>query len=146
MDTKTNRDGNALVLPNAARFWEPRRLLYNAILTAIVLLWLVLTWPHFRPSLMLGSLEAFAVLALAANLCYSAAYLADIFMQLVLPSTFWRRFRWALFVLGLIFAIVLENYWIADEIYPYANQPPARLFGGTKSMRSSHIASNTNFP
>lgn len=130
----------------AAAFWEPRRLVYNAILATIVLLWIVLTWPHFRPSLTLGSVEAMIVLGLAANLCYSAAYLADVFMQSLIPNVHWRRFRWALFVLGTLFAILIENYWIADEIYPYANQPPPALFAGAMSMPSATFASNMNFP
>jgi len=141
---------NAPTLRETARFWEPRRLLYNAILTAIVLLWLLLTWPHFRPALTLGSLEAFIVLGLMANLCYCAAYFAEFFMQAVLPSAYWRRFRQVLFVLGTLFALVLENYWIADEIYPYTNQPPPALIGGTiggtTTMPTAAIASNMNFP
>ena len=31
---------------SATRFWEPRRLLYNAILTAVVVYWIASTWPH----------------------------------------------------------------------------------------------------
>jgi hypothetical protein len=31
----------------------------------------------------------------------------------------WRRRRWVLWLAGVIFAIVLTNYWIVDEIYPY---------------------------
>ena len=58
---------SASAFANAARFWEFRRLIYNAILTIVVLLWVALTWPHFRPALTLGSLEAFIVLGLAAN-------------------------------------------------------------------------------
>lgn len=131
---------------DAALFWEPRRLVYNAILATIVFLWLVLTWPHFRPSLTLGSLEATVVLGLAANLCYSAAYLAEIFIQALISSVHWRRFRWTLFVLGTLLAILIENYWIADEIYPYANQPPPDLFAGVIAMPSATFASNMNFP
>jgi hypothetical protein len=26
--------------------------------------------------------------------------------------------RWGLWILGTLFAFVLANYWIADEIYP----------------------------
>ena len=129
----------------AARFWERGRLVYNAILTVIVLLWLILTWPHFRPSLTLGSFEAFFVLGLLANLAYSAAYLAEFFIQLLAPGVARRRARIALFVLGTLFAIVLENYWIADEIYPYANNPPPNLFAGAITMPTA-IASNMNFP
>jgi len=145
-DNIDNQDGSGFNFSNAARFWERGRVLYNAILTLIVLLWLVLTWPHFRPALTLGSLEAFVVLALAANLCYCAGYLADFFMQGLLPSQYWRRFRQVLWVLGMLFAIVLENYWIADEIYDYVTQPPPELFQGANHMSAAHIASNMNFP
>jgi len=117
-------------LREATRFWERGRLLYNAILVAIALLWLFATWPHFRPSLTLGSFEAFAVLAFLANLCYSAAYLAEIFLQLLSPGPSRRRARIALLALGTLLAIVLANYWIADEIYPAANNPPPPVIGG----------------
>ncbi len=130
----------------AARFWESRRPVYNAILAIIVLAWLISTWPHFRPSLTLGSLEAMIVLAVAANLCYSAAYLGEVFMQGLVPSAHWRRFRHTLFVVGALVAILLENYWIADEIYPYATQPPPSLFAGVIVMPSATFASNMNLP
>ena len=129
----------------AASFWERGRLLYNAILTVVVLLWLILTWPHFRPALTLGSFEAFVVLGVLANLCYSAAYLTEFFIQLLAPGPSRRRARIALLVLGTLFAIVLENYWIVDEIYPYANHPPASLFTGAATMPTA-FASNMNFP
>ena len=131
-------------IQEALNFWEPRRLLYNAILTVVVLLWLVLTWPHFRPSLTLGSLEAFLFLAFAANLCYCAAYLLEIFIQSAANIATRRCLRWALFVLGTLFALLLENYWISDEIYPFANQPPQPLIGGSIPMPP--VASNMNFP
>ena len=124
----------------AARFWERSRIIYNAILIAIVLLWLVLTWPHFRPSLTLGSFEAFVVLGFLANLCYSGAYLAEIFIQFLAPSPSCRRARITLLVLGMLLAIVLSNYWIADEIYPAANNPPPSIIG-----EMSHPAPATNF-
>ena len=133
-------------LRDAARFWEPGRLVYNAILTAVALLWIVLTWPHFRASLTVGSLEAMIVLGLAANLCYSVAYVADVLMRSLISNVHWRRFRWSLFVPGTLFAILIENYWIADEIYPYANQPPPALFAGVIVMPSATFASNMNFP
>jgi len=132
--------------PSAACFWERGRLLYNAILTVIVLLWVVLTWPHFRPVVTPLSLEFLAVFALLANLCYSAAYLAEIFMQLLLPSPYWRRFRQVLFVLGTLFAILLENYWIVDEIYPYVEQGPPNLFAAITTTGTATFASNMNFP
>jgi hypothetical protein len=130
---------------SAPRFWEPRRLYYNFILSAVVLLWLVLTWPHFRPALTLPAFGAMTVLALLANVCYCAAYLAEIPIQQVLPVEFWNRFRWAVWIFGTLLALLLENYWIADEIYPDVTQGPPHPFGGMNHM-SSAIASNMNFP
>jgi hypothetical protein len=107
------------LLADAARFWEPRRIPYNLALLAIVFIWLVATWPHFRPALTRSSLGIFTVLGLIANVCYSVAYLVDIALQSSSFRSAWRQRRWVLWLIGLIFAIVLTNYWIADEIYPY---------------------------
>jgi hypothetical protein len=104
---------------DAARFWEPRRLIYNSILVAATVSWLLATWPHFRPALKMSSFVLLAILAMLANLCYSAAYLLDIPLQLSSLSTFWRRRRWVLWLAGTAFAVALANYWIADEIYPF---------------------------
>ena len=103
---------------DALRYWEPRRLVYNLVLTAVVLAWLLGTWPHFRPALTLSSLPPMAVLALLANVCYCAAYILDMAMQHSSLSAVWRPRRWILWLVGMLIAIVLENYWIADEIYP----------------------------
>ena len=65
------------------------------------------------------SLFQLSVLALIANVCYCAAYIVDLPMQFSSPGATMRRGRSTLWVLGTVFAILLENYWIADEIYPY---------------------------
>ena len=54
-------------LADAARFWEPRRLIYNAILAAVTVSWIAATWPHFRPALQLQYLVPLAGLALIAT-------------------------------------------------------------------------------
>jgi hypothetical protein len=138
-----NRDGNVPTLRDAARFWERGRIFYNAILIAIVLLWVVLTWPHFRPALSLSPLLAMAVLGLLANVCYSAAYAAEI---VLLRTSTSRRLRWALWSLGTLFAIVLENYWIADEIYPSVPNDMPNFFGAQSAVGPFAFASNLNFP
>ncbi|MGH9865153.1 MAG: hypothetical protein ACRD4H_07030 [Candidatus Acidiferrales bacterium] len=111
------------VLSNAIRYWEPRRIAYNLILTTVVMIWIVSTWPHFRPALTWTSLVALIVLAMLANLFYCSAYVADIAMQFSSFREMWRRRRWGLWLLGMIFAAVLANYWIADEIYSYVAAP-----------------------
>ena len=110
-------------LTDAARFWEPRRLLYNLLLFGFVVLWVVKTWPHFRPAMTLQSLGIMTVLALLANVCYCAAYFAEILIQNVTSSAAWNQQRWVVWVVGTLLAILFENYWIADEIYPFVQHP-----------------------
>ncbi|HTQ60187.1 MAG TPA: hypothetical protein VMI32_08190 [Candidatus Solibacter sp.] len=104
---------------DSARFWEFRRLFYNLALAIVVLLWIAISWPHFRPAFVLSTLFPLLALALIANLFYSAAYLLDIPMLLSPFSAEWKRRRWILWTVGTLFAILLANYWIADEIYPF---------------------------
>jgi hypothetical protein len=104
---------------DAIRFWELRRIAYNLVLTAVAVGWLVASWPHFRPVMTLHSLLLLTILALIANVCYCAAYLIDIPMQSSPLGALWRRRRWGLWLVGMLFAILVENYWIADEIYPF---------------------------
>jgi chromate transport protein ChrA len=107
-------------LVSAIQFWEPRRVLYNLILTSVAVFWLIATWPHFRDALTLFHGLQIAALGLIANACYCAAYFVDIPVQLSSPNVISRRWRWALWILGTVFAFVLTNYWIADEIYLFA--------------------------
>ena len=112
-------------IANVLRYWETRRVLYNAVLTAVAAGWVILTWPHFRSVQLMGippgdthpALMILIVLAFLANVCYSAAYLVDIPLQLTFAT--WRKYRWALLLTGTLFATLVENYWIADEIYPF---------------------------
>jgi hypothetical protein len=108
-------------LADAIRFWERRRVVYNLILIGVVVAWIVASWPHFRPAMHLFRMFQLIVLGLIANAFYCAAYFVDIPMQSSDVRATWRRWRWALWTLGTLFAFLLTNYWIADEIYPYVN-------------------------
>jgi hypothetical protein len=108
-----------VLFADASHYWERRRITYNAILAGVIFEWIVATWPQFRPALKWPVLLPILGLAGIANLCYCAAYLVDIPMQLSALSTGWKRRRWILWLLGTIFAIAVTNYWIGDEIYPY---------------------------
>jgi hypothetical protein len=106
------------LLTDALRYWEPRRLGYNLFLAAIVLGWVIFTWPHFRSAFTWSSALALLVLAVLANVCYTAAYLLDLPVQYSAFRDSWRRWRWALWLVGMLFAGALACYWVADEIYP----------------------------
>jgi hypothetical protein len=107
-------------LIGARRFWEPQRVIYNLVLTVIMAFWVLFTWPHFRPAINLNVLLLLFVLAALANICYSAAYFVELTIRGSANSVNLNRQRWLLWSMGMIFAVVLENYWIVDEIYPFA--------------------------
>jgi len=106
------------LLSSSSRYWEPRRILYNLILFAVCVIWFVGSWPHFRPALHLEYLFPMVFLAILANICYSTAYIVDIPFLSSAWRTSWLSRRWILWLAGMLFALLLENYWIADEIYP----------------------------
>lgn len=118
LSTGTPANFRALI-GDSLRFWELRRLIYNLVLFTVVVTWVAATWPHFRPMFDVHSLLLLAFLALAANTCYCAAYLVDIPLQCSAFGSLWRRLRWALWLAGMLLAILLANYWISDEIYPF---------------------------
>lgn len=106
-------------LADAIRFWEPRRLVYNLILAIVVVVWIAASWPHFRPMFAPHGLLLLVILALLANACYCTAYILDIPMQSLFVGDSLRYWRWCLWVIGTLLAVVLANYWIVDEIYPF---------------------------
>jgi len=103
---------------NALRYWETRRVFYNAVLMAVAAGWVILTWPHFRSVQLMGippgdthpALMILIILAFLANVCYSTAYLVDIPLQLTFAR--WRKYRWALLLAGTLFATLVENEFI----------------------------------
>lgn len=107
------------ILSDAIGYWERRRVVYNLLLAAVVIIWIVATWPHFLAAFTWPSLLLLFILAMLANLCYCAAYIADVPMQFSSFQNLWRRRRWTLWLLGMLFATALANYWIADEVYPF---------------------------
>ena len=107
-----------ILVADGFRYWEFRRIFYNSALLAVVIVWVIATWPHFRLMFSLNSLLLLFVLGLIANICYCAAYLVDIPLQLSPVGGPWKKLRWLLWLIGTLLAIVLANYWIADEIYP----------------------------
>jgi hypothetical protein len=100
----------------AARFWERGRIPYNLALSITAIVWFA-RWPHITQAMKLSDVGRLLILALLANLCYCAAYLLDLAIQ-QLPNVQWPRYRWIVFALGTLFAVLLESYWINDEIYP----------------------------
>ena len=117
MDAQTS-DNYSLrgVLTDAIRYWEKRRLPYNAVLVLAVLGNIALAWPQSRNLIQLPGFLLLFVLAVIANVCYSSAYLVDVMAQLSDFRSGWVRYRWMLWAVGTAFATVLAWYWMVDEV------------------------------
>ncbi len=100
---------------DAIHYWELRRIAYNLALASVAGAVVFRTWPHFRPAFSPASIPPLVILAVIANVCYSAAYLVEAALH---HSATWRRWRWSLWLAGTLLALFIEYYWIVDEIYP----------------------------
>jgi hypothetical protein len=102
--------GDAASMAAALRYWEWRRIVYNAVLAGVVLV--VFAW-HAPIVLERASIDgglALFLLAVLANVAYCAAYPVDLVVQRARWPAATRRVRTVLFVVGLAFAAVLAQF------------------------------------
>jgi hypothetical protein len=107
------------VLTDAIRYWEMRRIAYNVILIAIVLTIFVLHWPESQSAISVDLLQRFFILAVLANVAYCTAYVVDIAVQSSAFRASWKRYRWVLFAIGVVFASIIARF-IAAGIFSHA--------------------------
>jgi hypothetical protein len=106
MDAPTFRES----VSDALRFWEPRRLVYNALLSVIVLFYFFRAYPASKAILTLDSILGLFLLVVLANVANCAAYLVDVFAQWSSYRDLWRQYRWVLFAVGVLFAGILTRF------------------------------------
>ena len=95
---------------DALRYWEPRRLIYNAVLASVVLVHFAMSWPASREQLSLDFLLGTFILAVLANIAYCAVYVPDIFVQFSGLDAAWRRGRVVLLIVGTAFAATITHF------------------------------------
>jgi hypothetical protein len=95
---------------DALRYWELRRLVYNPILALVVTLHLISAWPSSRSLLTSDHALSLFLLAVLANVAYSAVYVADVFIQMSGFRASRARWRWILLLVGFSFAAVLTHF------------------------------------
>jgi hypothetical protein len=98
-------------LTDAIRYWEPLRLVYNGVLAAIVLIYFWIGYPASKTTLSIDAVLFIILLAVLANVAYCAVYPVDIFVQASGFRETWRKYRWILFAIGLLFAGILTRFW-----------------------------------
>ena len=97
-------------LSDAIRYWEPRRILYNAALLIVVLGVYRANLPAARSGLNIDALQVLFVLAVLANVAYCAAHALDVVTQLSAFRRRWLQTRWLLLAVGVGFAAVLAHF------------------------------------
>jgi len=97
----------------AIRYWEPRRLLYNLALAAVVLVYFGRGYPASKAALSVDVALGIFLLAVLANVAYCVAYLADIFAQMSGYRLLWLKYRWILLAVGILFAGTITRFFAA---------------------------------
>jgi hypothetical protein len=98
---KNGLDLMRAIVTDSIRYWEFMRLIYNGVLTLVVIGSVFLFGVSFAE---IERLIGLAGLAILANILYCIVYPIDVFIQLSDYRTAWRRARILVFVSGLIFA------------------------------------------
>jgi hypothetical protein len=117
MDAQTFRES----VTAAIRYWEPLRLVYNSVLVAIVLIYFGIGYPASRSILSINFLLSLFLLAVLANIAYCAAYPVDIFVRASSYREQWQKFRWIIFVIGLVFAGIITRFIALGMFNPGSN-------------------------
>ena len=89
-----------------------REIRHNPLLWLLVFVPTALVTAKLRPE----AHTLLFVLAVLANVCYCAAYLVDVPVQYSSFRDAWRRWRWALWVVGMVLAGQMSFYWTVDEL------------------------------
>ena len=103
----------------ALGYWEPRRIAYNALLALIVLAYFAINWPYSRTVVSFEGVLVVFVLAVLANICYCAAYLGDVFVQVSGFREPWLKWRWVILAIGMAFAPIITRWCVISFFTPH---------------------------
>jgi hypothetical protein len=105
-------------ITDALRYWEPRRLVYNAILALIVLGYFAANWAYSVSVVSVDGALGVFLLAVLANIAYCAAYVGDVFVQVSGLQEVWHRWRWILWLIGTTFAAIITRFFAMGFFTP----------------------------
>lgn len=100
------------------RYWEPRRVIYNAVLVVVVLGHIWAAWPASRDKLSVDLVLVCFVLAVIANILYCSAYVADMFLQFSGLDIATRLGRPILLTIGCAFAAIVAHFVLLGTFSP----------------------------
>jgi hypothetical protein len=102
-------------ISDAIGYWERRRLLYNLALVLVVAGCAIAARPGSELVDFDFALSLF-ILAVLANIAYCAAYVVDVVLQLSSFRDAWRRMRWLLLMIGILFAASIA-YFMSSALF-----------------------------
>jgi hypothetical protein len=106
---------------DAIRYWEPRRLVYNVALFAVVFAHFYASWPASRAFITQNTFYGLFFLAVLANIAYCACYMVDLFVQFAGMRAAWSRSRWSILAVGIIFAGVIAHFFMMGILSPVSS-------------------------
>ena len=95
---------------DALRYWEIRRLFYNLTLAAIVLAHFIAAYPSSLNAVTVNGALTLFLLAVLANIAFTAVYPADVFIQFSGFRNSRSSWRWILLIVGFAFAAVITHF------------------------------------
>src|SRR5215813_12099593 len=95
---------------DALSYWEVRRLFYNLILAVIVVAHFIEAYPVSRETITVNGMLGLFLLAVVANVAFTAVYLADVFIQFSGFRDSRSSWRWILLLVGFAFAGILTHF------------------------------------
>ena len=96
---------------DAVSYWERKRILYNGVLTLLVIACWGTDILSGGPAQWLGTAIVLLFFAGVANALYCLAYPVDLAFQMTPLKAVWQRRRWVLFTSGLLLASTLA-LWV----------------------------------
>jgi hypothetical protein len=114
MDTQAIRES----VTAALRYWEPRRLIYNIVLAGIVVAYFGMAYPASKTMISVDFLLLLFLLAVLANVAYCAAYPVDVFVSASGYREQWQKYRWVVFLIGLLFAATITRFFALGLFKP----------------------------
>ena len=98
------------LVTDAVRYWEPRRLVYNAVLAAVVIAHFFACWPTSWVLVSVDLVLQLFMLAVFANALYCLAYVADVVVQLSTARNARWRVRLVVFLTGTALAATITRF------------------------------------
>ena len=105
------------LVTDSVRYWEKRRILYNIVLSSVVVI--LYTIDDKEKIKHLDSVKVLStfLLAVVANVLFCAAYIPDLLLQVSDYRNTWKKWRIALFAIGTLFAGIITSFILAPHAF-----------------------------